>query len=77
MKLNERLVWALVIVLGGFYIDKQEKTIEDLEKAVSHNTDFETLNLKRQVFYSMLLNSINSQVELQDQYNDLLDIVAE
>ena len=77
MKLSERLVWALVVCLGGYYIDTQQDKIEKLEQAVAYNTDFELKNLQRQVFYSMLLDSIDMQTESNEQYNELLDLFAD
>jgi len=77
MKLSERLVWALVVCLGGYYIDTQQDKIEKLEQAVAYNTDFELKNLQRQVFYSMLLDSIDMQTESNEQYNELLDLLAD
>ncbi len=77
MKLSERLVWALVVCLGGYYIDTQQDKIEKLEQAVVYNTDFELKNLQRQVFYSMLLDSIDMQTESNEQYNELLDLFAD
>tara|TARA_B100002019_G_scaffold107922_1_gene92749 strand:- start:8546 stop:8791 length:246 start_codon:yes stop_codon:yes gene_type:complete len=76
MKLNERIVWVVVIALGGFYINKQEIQIKELEKAVSYNTDFELKNLQRKVFYEMLLDSIEMQQESNDQYNELLEVMT-
>ena len=77
MKLSERLVWALVVCLGGYYIDTQQDKIEELEQAVAYNTDFELKNLQRQVFYSMLLDSIDMQTESNEQYNELIDLLAD
>ena len=51
MKLNERIVWVVVIALGGFYINKQEIQIKELEKAVSYNTDFE-LKIYNEKFFT-------------------------
>lgn len=77
MKLSERLVWVVVIALGGFYIDSQEKEIKKLETAVSINTDFELKNLQRKVFYEMLLDDIDRSIEADEQYNELLDMLVE
>lgn len=77
MKLSERLVWVVVIALGGFYIDSQEKEIKKLETAVSVNTDFELKNLQRKVFYEMLLDDIDRSIEADEQYSELLDMLVE
>ena len=77
MKLSERLVWALVVCLGGYYIDTQQDEIEKLEQAVAYNTDFELKNLQRKVFYEMLLDDIDRSIEADEQYNELLDMLVE
>lgn len=77
MKLSERLVWVVVVALGGFYIDSQEKEIKKLETAVSINTDFELKNLQQKVFYEILLDDIDRSIEADEQYNELLDMLVE
>ena len=75
MNNKERFLWLAGLVLLAFHSLKQADEITKLEIAVSHNTDFEILNSKRQVFYKMLIDSIDMQNESNDQYNELLDIV--
>ena len=77
MRLSERLVWVVVVALGGFYIDSKEKEIKKLETSVSINTDFELKNLQRKVFYEMLLDDIDRSIEADEQYNELLDMLVE
>ena len=77
MNNKERFFWLIGIFLLACQSLKQSDKMSDLEVAVAHNTDFETLNLKRQVFYKMLLDSIDMQSESNEQYNELLDIVVE
>jgi hypothetical protein len=55
MNNKERFLWLTGIVLIAFHSIKQSDKISELEVAVSHNTDFETFNLKRQAFYKMIL----------------------
>jgi hypothetical protein len=74
---KERFFWFIGIFLLAFHSLNQSDKISDLEVAVSHNTDFETFNLKRQVFYEMLIDSIDMQSESNEQYNELLGIVVE
>ena len=75
MNNKERFLWLAGLVLLTFHSLKQTDEIAKLEIAVSHNTDFETFNLKRQTFYKMLMDSIDMQNESNDQYNELLDII--
>ena len=77
MNNKERFFWLIGIFLLACHSLNQSDKISDLEVAVAHNTDFETLHLKRQVFYKMLLDSIDMQSESNEQYNELLDIVVE
>ena len=77
MNNKERFFCLIGIFLLACHSLNQSDKISDLEVAVAHNTDFETLNLKRQVFYKMLLDSIDMQSESNEQYNELLDIVVE
>ncbi len=77
MRLSERLVWVVVVALGGFYIDSKEKEIKKLETAVAINTDFELKNLQQKVFYEMLLDDIDRSIEADEQYNELLDMLVE
>ena len=77
MRLSERLVWVVVVALGGFYIDSKEKEIKKLETSVAINTDFELKNLQRKVFYEMLLDDIDRSIEADEQYNELLDMLVE
>jgi len=55
MNNKERFLWLAGLVLLAFHSLKQADEIKKLEIAASHNTDFETLNLKRQAFYHMIL----------------------
>lgn len=55
MNNKERFLWLSGIILIAFHSLKQSEKISELEVAVSHNNDFETLNLKRQAFYNMIL----------------------
>ena len=77
MRLSERLVWVVVVALGGFYIDSKEKEIKKLETAVAIKTDFELKNLQQKVFYEMLLDDIDRSIEADEQYNELLDMLVE
>jgi len=74
---TERFFWLVCIFLLACHSLNQSDEIKVLETAVSHNTDYETLNMKRQVFYKMLLDSIDMQNESNEQYNELLDIIVE
>lgn len=77
IKNKERFFWLIGIFLLAYHSLNQSNKISDLEVAVSHNTDFETFNLKRQVFYKILLDSTDTQSELNNQHNELRDIVLE
>lgn len=75
MNNKERFLWLSALILIAFHCLDQSRKIDELETAVSHNTDFEVLNTKHQVFYELLLDSIDMQNESNEQYNELLDLV--
>jgi len=69
---KERFFWVAAVIFLVLNYSNQSNKILDLEIAVAHNTDFETLNLKRRVFYKMLLDSTNEQNKPKGQYGKSL-----